>query len=1236
VAQNDAVTDRGAERFDVRGVLGHGGMGVVHRGFDRRLGREVALKTLRQATGRDLFRFKREFRALADIVHPNLVVLHELHTAGDEWFFSMELVEGVGFLDWVRFEPSADEPTAEVTIDERVSALRQGAVGPTPAPPPRGAVDLPRLVDALGQLVDGVLALHVSGKLHRDLKPSNVLVTPDGRVVLLDFGLVASVDPSHVDQTHEHAAVGTPAYMAPEQAADRPLDEACDWYAVGVMLYEALTGRRPFQGTADVVMRRKQVELPPAPAAIDPRVRPDLDALCMRLLALAPGDRPSGRAILSALGRGPSRSTLELERAQASGPFVGREPEMAALRAAFADAGGRGVAVFVRGDSGMGKSQLVRRFVDELAGRAQILEGRCYEREAVPYKTLDTVIDALTGALMRLPEARLEAVLPRDIAALARLFPVLRRVELVSARAIGTTLPPDPQEIRRRAFAALRDLLRGLGDLAPVVIAIDDLQWGDADSAAFLAELIHHPEPVPLLLVLIHRLEDDAGVVAKVQVARPGIPAGDTRCIDVGPLAPGEARQLVQALGGGSDLSAEVLVREGGGHPLFLAELARGSGAASSLEELIARRIDLLPAAAAALLRTAAVAARPVPADQAARAAGLASIGSELALLRAERLVRVRHRLESDVAMVEPYHDRIRAAAVASLSAAEQRAVHGALARTFEEAAGRGDLEGVVVHWLAAGEPARAATFAVRAAQHAEEALAFHRAAELYAIARAHGSGRPDQQRDLLRRRALALANAGALDAAADAFGEAAIGAGPDEALDLERLRMEQLVRRGRMKEGIALAAGLLARVGVRLPLQGGSVLRAAMIERVRLRLRGIRYRERAAAAVPPALRQTVDLLYSTAGGLAFMEPVAGKALQFRFLRLALDAGESRRLILALGMEIGYLGTSGVSAMPRVEAMVSLLGKVVARDPQPGLVGFATCCEGLAAFMFGRWRDSRRCMDSGLKALRDHGVGLRWEATVGELYLTSALYYLGETRELARLVPLLLRDAVERGDVYAQHGLRAWRSNVAWLVMGRPDEARAHAAAVARERRVGEGFHLQHYFEMLTQAQIDLYEGAPGAAWQRIEAAWKPLTRSYLLRIQSVRTEATYLRARVALATGDPGRLAVARRAARSLEREGAPWARALALVVRALIEVATGDREAALDRLEKAERACAAADMALYASALRLRRGQLHAGAAGAAWAAEAVAAMREQAIADPEAMARTVCPWPAGRLLT
>src|SRR5437588_238455 len=92
----------GGGRFEVRGTLGAGGAGVVYRAFDRQLAREVALKLLRQASGRDLYRFKREFRALADIVHPNLVMLHELHAVGDSWFFTMELVEGVSFIDWVR------------------------------------------------------------------------------------------------------------------------------------------------------------------------------------------------------------------------------------------------------------------------------------------------------------------------------------------------------------------------------------------------------------------------------------------------------------------------------------------------------------------------------------------------------------------------------------------------------------------------------------------------------------------------------------------------------------------------------------------------------------------------------------------------------------------------------------------------------------------------------------------------------------------------------------------------------------------------------------------------------------------------------------------------------------------------------------------------------------------------------------------------------------------------------
>ncbi len=527
------------ERFEVRGQLGSGGVGTVFRVFDRRLGREVALKVLRAGGARSLYRFKREFRALSDIVHPNLIALHELHTTSEDWFFTMEIVEGVKFIDWVRRRPV-------------------------------GTLDEPRLRAALRELADGVHALHLAGKLHRDLKPSNVLVTATGRVVILDFGLISDVESLGADATHERAAVGTPAYMSPEQAADLPLTEASDWYAIGVMLYEALTGRRPFEGTPDQILMRKQREVPRTIRELAPEAPEDLVLLATALLARTPTHRPDGRSVLAALGGAPSAATAELERNAAHPPFVGRVAELRTLREAYLDARRKGVSVFVRGDSGMGKSQLVRRFLDDLGDDPLILEGRCYEREQVPYKALDAVVDVITGVLMRLEPTVLNDVIPRDVAALARLFPVLRRVPAVTVRCAGAHLPPDPHELRRRGFGALRFLLRQLAIARPVIVWIDDLQWGDADSAVFLGDLIHHPER--LLIVFTHRLEDDSSVIARV-LDDGGLGSGDVRRIDLGPLDDAAARGLVRAIAG--DDAADRMVANAAGHPLFLVELAR-------------------------------------------------------------------------------------------------------------------------------------------------------------------------------------------------------------------------------------------------------------------------------------------------------------------------------------------------------------------------------------------------------------------------------------------------------------------------------------------------------------------------------------------------------------------------------------------------------------------------------------------------------------------------------------
>src|SRR6478736_826237 len=245
----------GTPRFELRRRLGAGAFGVVYEALDRERNSLVALKTLRRTGEEALYRLKQEFRSLADIAHPNLVSLYELFSDGEQWFFTMELVEGRSFHEAVCAGDGKSPISSDVTVgnDDSAAGNTQTLEGvpdlspelPVPAIRRRRLTshfDLALLRSALAQTVAGIEFLHAAGKLHRDIKSSNVLVTPSQRVVLLDFGLVTELDVSD-EEDRSLALAGTPAYMSPEQGSGRPLSEASDWYSVGVMLYEALTGQ---------------------------------------------------------------------------------------------------------------------------------------------------------------------------------------------------------------------------------------------------------------------------------------------------------------------------------------------------------------------------------------------------------------------------------------------------------------------------------------------------------------------------------------------------------------------------------------------------------------------------------------------------------------------------------------------------------------------------------------------------------------------------------------------------------------------------------------------------------------------------------------------------------------------------------------------------------------------------------------------------------------------------------
>ncbi len=289
------------ERFQILRVLGEGSHGVVYAALDMETREVVALKTLRTISPDSLFAFKQEFRSIQHLTHPNLVELFDFGNAQGTWYFTMRLVDGVGLLEYVRplGERLAPAPTTErLPIVENLSA--PGQLNDVPSRTMGGTLNVTRLRASLAQVASGLMALHASGKVHRDIKPNNMLVTANGRVVILDFGLAAEVHDFGKPRQQEEIA-GTVAYMSPEQAAGRAITHAADWYALGVVLFEALTGRLPFFGTAMGVLVEKQQRAAPDPRSIEPLLPADLSELAKALLRVDPAERPSGAEILRRL-----------------------------------------------------------------------------------------------------------------------------------------------------------------------------------------------------------------------------------------------------------------------------------------------------------------------------------------------------------------------------------------------------------------------------------------------------------------------------------------------------------------------------------------------------------------------------------------------------------------------------------------------------------------------------------------------------------------------------------------------------------------------------------------------------------------------------------------------------------------------------------------------------------------------------------------------------------------------
>lgn len=1286
---------RGTGRFLIQRRVRSGGMGVVYLAHDQERNEVVAIKTLKALHGVDgdgLYRLRNEFRSRAELVHPNLINLYELFVEGDRWFFTMEFVRGVDLLDYVRTGPSADAGewpsaahasrqaidaaegnSADLARDSRSPDTTVGqAIATAPIPgqachetatySPCSADSLARLRAAFRQLAEGLEALQGGGLLHRDVKPSNVLVTSAGRVVLLDFGLAIERERAEREDVSTQCVVGTISYMSPEQAHQARLTPASDWYSVGVMLFEALTGRLPIEGRGVGLLQRKQEVESPAPRELTPDVPDDLNTLCVDLLRRDPAARPTGAEVLRRL-----QTAGETERpgppaphfpAVSRTPFIGRGAHLQTLSGALQLVRqGRTAVVYVSGSSGVGKTALVHEFLHQIddGEESVLLQGKCHERESIPYKALDTIAESLARYLVRLPRHDVEALLPRDVVALARVFPILRRVEAIAEARPRETETSDQQEIRQRAFNGLRELLARLGDRRTLILHIDDLQWGDMDSVALLRDLLRPPDPPILLLLLSYRSEDRAtSPVLKAMLGPQGVVSSgvETRELAVGPLTPEESTELARRLLAGEESDADgvsdMIARESGGNPYFVDALVRhyqaaGQDAAAgrpapavSLDDVLWQRAEQLPEAARRLLRLVAVAGHPLRQIDACEATAFMGERHEtLAVLRSVHLVRSRGEGLEDA--IETYHDRVREAIIRHLPTEVVINCHRALARALESS-GQADHAELATHFAAAGENDRAAVHYIAAAGQAAKALAFDYAVGLYELAFDLQPPVGPEASELRSRLGDALANAGRGVEAAEVYLTAAAGAEADQSVELRRRAAMQFLVTGHIESGVTVLREVLAAMGMKLPTGPKMALLSFLLRRFLLWVRGLDFREREAGKIPQKDLAKIDTCWSAGVGLVLVDPIRGADFQTRGLLLALRAGEPYRIARSLALNTMNVAMEGTPAAGRVKRLLDKSRDLARRIDSPHVTGLAAAAEGIVACLAGNWKRGVECCSQANQNLRDHGTGVWWDRFATEGFALSALFYSGHVAELARRLPEALNAVRNRGD------LLCW-SRLGTIFL--PALAADNAAEAQRELDLCMSpwpearSPVQDFNKCYAELHIFLYRGDVLAAWQRVMKKACVIRRSLILHAQLARGLFYDVRGRCALAAtsgGNDHRLFVraAERDARRLERERMPWMDPLANRIRAGVAALRGNMREAATFLRSAVEGFDAAGMPLHAAVSRRRLGELLAGQEGRDLIEKADAWMARQGVKNPPRMTALYAPGFGGQINT
>jgi predicted ATPase len=853
--------------YRILDALGQGGMGVVFRGVHRHSGQIAAVKTVRVLRAGVAASLRREILALARVRHPGIVRILDQGVEGGLPWYAMEVLEGPNLRQHAaalagapaqaapgarteRASSATASPSwtsARDTLDPSAPALAApdppAAEAPAPSrrpprkrPPAAGGALLPILA-VVRRLCAPLGFLHGEGIVHRDLKPDNVLVRPDGLPVIVDFGLMSHFGGQVSREVLQIAgfAVGTISYTAPEQLLGEFVDARADLYSLGCILYELVTGRRPFGGETSAMISAGHLRSrPKPPSELAAGVPRRLERLILQLLAKRPEERLGYAGdvaeALASLGAGEPNAALWPGAPQPR-PYLyrprlsGREEATEALEAELARLQqGHGGVVLVGGESGVGKTRLAMELARSARGsgmRVLLGEGLLVSAPGAAGSAGGGPLHPLRRALLAVADRCREHGAAETRRLLGPRGKVLALYEPALEGLPGLEAEPEPAELppvaaRLRLFRYLLETFSALA--RPLLLVLDDLHWADELTLGFLRFLLQ-VRPVearqasPLPLVVGTYRSEDVGEPLRGLLAAPGL-----RRIELGRLDETAVRRMVGdmlALRRPPEGLVRLVVRPAEGNPFFVAEYMRtavvegllvrdGSGrwrtsgrslrlgVPRSIHDLVVRRLERRSPAARHLWDVAAVLGREIDEVLLAK---MARLGGASLMEAIDELLSRQVLEEIGVGRLRFVHDTFREAAYERLEPRERRALHRAAAEaldTLPERERERHLGELGTHWEEAGELERARLCYRTGAALASARSAHQEAERLYRayLALAPGSAaeglrvRLDLGRDVLQ---VLGRNLEALELYREALDEArALG---DAALELDGLR---------------------------------------------------------------------------------------------------------------------------------------------------------------------------------------------------------------------------------------------------------------------------------------------------------------------------------------------------------------------------------------------------------------------------------------------------------------